>query len=50
MKRQVYYRLAQMRRWARTSPGERTVMRFWTAVAIVLAADMTLLAVGYLTR
>lgn len=49
MKRQIYYRLAQMRRWANTNQGERAIIRFWSAVTVVLAADVTLLAIGVLT-
>ena len=46
MKRQLYYRLAQMRRWANTERGERAVVRFFSVVSVIAAADITLLVIG----
>ena len=46
MKRNIYYRLAKMRRWANTERGERAIVRYWTAVSVIAAADITLLVIG----
>ena len=46
MKRRIYYSLAKMRRWANTPNGERIIVRFWTAVSIVLIFDVAMLAIG----
>lgn len=46
MKRVIYYRLAQMRRWANTERGERAIVRCLTAMCVVMAADTALLVIG----
>ena len=46
MKRQLYYRLAKMRRWANTERGERAIVRTLTAMSVIAAADITLLVIG----
>ena len=46
MKRQLYYRLAKMRRWANTERGERVIVRFWTAVSVIAGIDIALLVIG----
>ena len=46
MKRQLYYRLAQMRRWANTERGERAIVRTLTAMSVIAVVDVTLLVIG----
>jgi hypothetical protein len=46
MKRQLYYRLAQMRRWANTERGERAIVRTLTAVSVIAGIDIALLVIG----
>ena len=46
LKRKLYYRLAQMRRWTRTERGERAIVRFWTAMCVIAAVCILLLVIG----
>lgn len=46
MKRNLYYRLAQMRRCANTPKGEKRIVATLTTMTIVLAADVVLLVAG----
>ena len=46
MKRNVYYCLARMRRWANTPKGERIIVGVLTALTIVLAFDVAMFAIG----
>lgn len=46
MKRQILYRLAQMRHWANTPKGERAVVRTMTALTFAGIIDAALLAIG----
>jgi len=46
MKRKVYYRLAQARRWANTPRGERIIVRTLTALTFMGIVDAALLTIG----
>ena len=46
MKRQVYYRLAQARRWANTPKGERIIVGTLSAMTVVLVFDVAMLICG----
>lgn len=46
MKRQLYYRLAQMRRWANTDRGEHAIVCFFSVLSVIAVVDITLLVIG----
>lgn len=46
MKRQIYYRLARMRRWANTPRGEKIIVRTLTTMTIFGIIDAALFVVG----